>query len=590
MAVEKRGVGVEVLGVPNLLSNDRTIDKLLIHFLRPRNGGGEVRRVIYPTSVPGQALVIYDEPDDASRVLQKSHHELEFGDRKFPVEVKPVDRPELDLPVEATLNISMIDDKKDLSRLMKMHGLKIISIRGSLVRVEGSMMMLRSFKAETQKMLEAQTYSLTRPSSSSSGQSMSPPGADSRNSTNGSSAQAQQNQWRSSEPRSLDCPSPTPSSSRSSSLSAIGPGDSRQQNHRRSTDPRSLDSPSPTPSSSRSSSLSTIGPGDSRQQNHRRSTDPRSLDSPSPTPSSSRSPSSLPVIGPGDSRHTPPKKPPTETFILSSVVLDYAQRLKKLGMDDILQGHGVEMEAVAMDTDVSGVSVTGWRAQDAAADLRRFLSKLESELHTRQIHLSDLSHEVQVRIGKRIQELKHNYPSVLIRQMGGAVHLIGPRSSCDELKERVMQPRPTEWQPLEYGRRTGRSQEEERSREKERSQERSTTPKRRSQSVPRNRTGRRDELEGEATAKPAPLPSLGGGHSWQRARDHGDQVDQGAARTPEFKGLRGRSNSLTRTIAKPEKTTNHVSPERTNSKPSRGPVIKPCLMSHSTMVKKQFGW
>ena len=66
MAVEKRGVGVEVLGVPNLLSNDRTIDKLLIHFLRPRNGGGEVRRVIYPTSVPGQALVIYDEPDGRS--------------------------------------------------------------------------------------------------------------------------------------------------------------------------------------------------------------------------------------------------------------------------------------------------------------------------------------------------------------------------------------------------------------------------------------------------------------------------------------------------------------------------------------------
>ena len=66
MAVEKRGVGVEVLGVPDVMSPERTVDKLLIHFLRPRNGGGEVRRVIYPTHVTGQALVIYDEPDGRS--------------------------------------------------------------------------------------------------------------------------------------------------------------------------------------------------------------------------------------------------------------------------------------------------------------------------------------------------------------------------------------------------------------------------------------------------------------------------------------------------------------------------------------------
>lgn len=57
------GIVVEVLGVPNILASDRMVDKLTIHFLRPRNGGGEVQRVLFPSDSPGQAFVIFEEPE-----------------------------------------------------------------------------------------------------------------------------------------------------------------------------------------------------------------------------------------------------------------------------------------------------------------------------------------------------------------------------------------------------------------------------------------------------------------------------------------------------------------------------------------------
>lgn len=54
------GRTIEVCGVPDILPTDRTVDKLTIHFLRPKHGGGEVLRVIYPTTTKGQAFVVFE--------------------------------------------------------------------------------------------------------------------------------------------------------------------------------------------------------------------------------------------------------------------------------------------------------------------------------------------------------------------------------------------------------------------------------------------------------------------------------------------------------------------------------------------------
>ena len=54
------GRTIKVCGVPDILPADRIVDKVTIHFLRPRQGGGEVLRVIYPSSTKGQAFVVFE--------------------------------------------------------------------------------------------------------------------------------------------------------------------------------------------------------------------------------------------------------------------------------------------------------------------------------------------------------------------------------------------------------------------------------------------------------------------------------------------------------------------------------------------------
>lgn len=51
---------IEVLGVPQVPPQDRMVDQLKIHFLKRRNSGSDVLAVIYPTSTPGKAYVIFE--------------------------------------------------------------------------------------------------------------------------------------------------------------------------------------------------------------------------------------------------------------------------------------------------------------------------------------------------------------------------------------------------------------------------------------------------------------------------------------------------------------------------------------------------
>lgn len=64
--MEEKSNIVEVSGVPEVLPDDRMMDKLLIHFLRPRHGGGEVLRVLYPCYEPGKAFIVYEETQGES--------------------------------------------------------------------------------------------------------------------------------------------------------------------------------------------------------------------------------------------------------------------------------------------------------------------------------------------------------------------------------------------------------------------------------------------------------------------------------------------------------------------------------------------
>uniref|UniRef100_UPI003AADDE82 RNA-binding protein 43 n=1 Tax=Centroberyx gerrardi TaxID=166262 RepID=UPI003AADDE82 len=156
--MENQGCRIEVSGVPDVFPADRTVDKLLIHFLRPRHGGGEVLRVLYPSRRPGQAFVIFEEPEVAARILQRSHV-LEVDNRQFPLTVKAADSPksQVDLPVEATLHLSKFLDKAEVHRLLGSHGFVVTEQHKDQVRVKGSFTKLRAVKARLEELLNSQT-------------------------------------------------------------------------------------------------------------------------------------------------------------------------------------------------------------------------------------------------------------------------------------------------------------------------------------------------------------------------------------------------------------------------------------------------
>ncbi|XP_057270177.1 uncharacterized protein LOC130601850 [Pezoporus wallicus] len=82
------GRTVRVGGLPAELPPDRVADKLTIHFLRPRNGGGEIADVqVLRDGRQVCALVTFETPEVAQRILKVKNHVLSIGGDKYPLEV-----------------------------------------------------------------------------------------------------------------------------------------------------------------------------------------------------------------------------------------------------------------------------------------------------------------------------------------------------------------------------------------------------------------------------------------------------------------------------------------------------------------------
>lgn len=76
---------VRVSGLPVDIENNRLTDKLLIHFLRRRNGGGEIESVSIEEVTPVCALITFEESRVAQRVIQHGRHFLEVDGKRHRV-------------------------------------------------------------------------------------------------------------------------------------------------------------------------------------------------------------------------------------------------------------------------------------------------------------------------------------------------------------------------------------------------------------------------------------------------------------------------------------------------------------------------
>ncbi|XP_038140281.1 uncharacterized protein si:busm1-163l24.3 isoform X1 [Cyprinodon tularosa] len=77
------GRTVKVSGLPTDIEDERLKDKLLIHFLRSRNGGGEIDHVALLKPRPLCALIIFEDSAVAQRIVQDYRHVLEIDGRKY---------------------------------------------------------------------------------------------------------------------------------------------------------------------------------------------------------------------------------------------------------------------------------------------------------------------------------------------------------------------------------------------------------------------------------------------------------------------------------------------------------------------------
>ncbi|KAM4531181.1 uncharacterized protein PAE49_023421 isoform 1-T2 [Odontesthes bonariensis] len=106
------GRTVRVSGLPTDIEDDRLRDKLSIHFLRAKNGGGEIDSVILIKATPASALITFEDSTVAQRVVRRSWHVLDVDGKKYKLTAvehcESLDPDQIILNLTATVNYSQL--------------------------------------------------------------------------------------------------------------------------------------------------------------------------------------------------------------------------------------------------------------------------------------------------------------------------------------------------------------------------------------------------------------------------------------------------------------------------------------------------
>ncbi|KAL0984395.1 hypothetical protein UPYG_G00140880 [Umbra pygmaea] len=115
---------VRVSGIPQDISESRLIDKLKIHFLRKRNGGGEILSVTISKTVPGCSFILFEDSKVARRVVEHQSHILSVNGKDYELNVslhsKEIDPDELFVDTAVTVDYSKLPGgKASISNILK---------------------------------------------------------------------------------------------------------------------------------------------------------------------------------------------------------------------------------------------------------------------------------------------------------------------------------------------------------------------------------------------------------------------------------------------------------------------------------------
>ncbi|XP_029293461.1 uncharacterized protein LOC115012150 isoform X2 [Cottoperca gobio] len=109
------GKTVRVSGLPTDIEDNRLKDKLCIHFMRARNGGGEINSVTIVKATPVSALITFEDSGVAQKVIQHCRHILEVDEKKYDVDVvvvtehrESLDTDKVIISLSATINLRLL--------------------------------------------------------------------------------------------------------------------------------------------------------------------------------------------------------------------------------------------------------------------------------------------------------------------------------------------------------------------------------------------------------------------------------------------------------------------------------------------------
>ncbi|KAG7457801.1 hypothetical protein MATL_G00230980 [Megalops atlanticus] len=373
---------IEVLGVPSVLSVDRMIDKLTIHFLRPRNGGGEVERVVYPARNSDKAFISFELPEVAARVLQQSHV-LEVEGGRFPLKVRRIHCPEVDMPVSTTLNLGKFRSQTAVRDILTRHKFEISHLRSGWLHVKGTFLNLKAARAKLGELLlskEAQSRSsLLEPhvgahTAGAVSKTKVSPGSAMLNYQNGVAVHAGRKGVEETQAAAA-------SWSSSNSTSSQGSG-------------------------ALYSLPSYLGDTPSISSRRRQYMASQYCDEVS--------------------------------FVIDANALRYSERFYKDEIQEILLANQVNMKSQDVENpEVSTVVLVGTNAEIAKGQLAAFLTKVQSLLRVQEIPLASLNREQRERLDRRILIHKDVF-KVLVQQVGDTLQLVGFSSDSYELKQRIL--------------------------------------------------------------------------------------------------------------------------------------------------------
>lgn len=412
------GTTIEVCGVPDILPDDRIVDKLTIHFLRPRNGGGEIIRVIYPTSTKGQAFVAFELQEVASQVA-KLKHTLDIDGQQFPLTIEIADRLEVDLPVQATLDISMFPDLPEVYGLLSQHRFKVSELSPGMVLLDGTFLNLRAVRAQLQRRLQDAVIQASR------GRCVS---AYALNGYDGAYGEQ-------------FCKDTVPASRTRTLPLTNGPS-----SYKHLSDISHARSPSPAYITDRSLPLRRSPPSYFDSASVSSDHSPSSLSSWNQLQPSRNmgyfyedsGPHSLPIFP----TQTLTSKPPLHRRALSpkeiTIPVDadafcYTWSFKKTEKDDILYRYSTE-STIDENCGVINLTLKGRECEKARGALQNLFTEVHSSLREQTIPLKDLSYLKQAEIANKLTKLKEKY-NVIIKQTEDVILIIGSSTDSYAVKQ-----------------------------------------------------------------------------------------------------------------------------------------------------------